>query len=141
MAPSPKVPLEIIRIAGMVLAGLLWGCLFQSDPVRSLEALTMANTANARNEELHRKDASDQERRQFEEKFNKLIDALQGFTQEYNRSNGHVWPAKKVEAVNKALRELEQTRPWRGNKADNPDRSANAEGGGASKSGNELTRP
>ena len=126
----------------MVLAGLLWGCLFQSDPVRSLEALTMANAANARAEELHRKDASDQERRQFEEKFNKLIDALQGFTQEYNRSNGSVWPAKKVEAVNKALRELEQTRSWRGNKAENLYRSASAEGGsGSSKSDNKLPRP
>jgi hypothetical protein len=126
----------------VVLAGLLWGCLFQSDPVRSLEALTMANAASARAEELHRKDASDQERRHFEEKFNKLIDALQDFTQEYNRSNGNVWPAKKVEAVNKALRELEQTRSWRGNKAQNLD-SANADqsGGGTGRSRGTPVRP
>jgi hypothetical protein len=108
-----------------------------------LEALTMAAAASARAEELHRRDASDQERRHFEEKFNKLIDALQDFTREYNRSNGNVWPAKKVEAVNKALRELERTRSWRGNKAQNLDPSANADQaeGGASKSGRKFARP
>jgi hypothetical protein len=103
----------------------------------------MAAAASARTEELRRKDASDLERRQFEEKFNKLIDALQGFSQEYNQSHGSVWPAKKVEAVNKALRELERTRSWRGNKAQNLDPSANADQaeGGASKSGRKFARP
>ena len=124
----------------MVLTGLLWGCLFQSDPVRPLDALIMENAARSQTQGLHQKNPSDQERRRFEEKFNKLIDALQDFTQEYNRSKGHVWPIKEVEAVNKALRELEQTRSWRGKKTENFDRSVNADqpDGGASKSGGNL---
>ena len=73
----------------------------------------MANAARARAEELHRIDTSDQERRRFEEKFNRLIDALRDFTDDYNRSTGNVWPAKKAEAVSKAFRELEQTKSWR----------------------------
>jgi len=95
----------------MLLAGVLCGCLLQVDPVRRVEVASAVSAA-VRSEDFNRKSGSELERRQFEQKFNGLIDALRDFTQAYNSSNGTVWPLKKVEAINKAFRELERTRSW-----------------------------
>ena len=125
-----------------MLAGLLFGCLLQIDAANPFDATARMAAASARANEIQHRNASDQERRDFEEKFNKLLDALQGFSQEYNKSRGSVWPAKKVEAVNRALRELMQTKSWRG-KAEKPDPSINVDptSGDRSKSGEPLQRP
>ena len=47
-----------------------------------------------------------EERRRFEQKFNRLVDALDEFQREYNASRGLVWPKKKADALKKALRDL-----------------------------------
>ena len=96
-------------------AGILWICslLLQSDPIRSLDAITMVNAARSRAIEAQQRQTQEQVRREFEHKFNRLIDALQKFTEEYNRAPGQVWPVKNAEALSKAFRDLERTTAWR----------------------------
>jgi len=113
----------------MILTGLLWGCLLQIDPLSPFDAVAMAADASAHAQEVRQQNTVAQERRDFEDKFNKLINALLSFSREYNGSRGSVWPKKKAEAINKALQDLEQTRSWRQNRTDksavleNPDQA------------------
>ena len=90
---------------------LLWVLFFQGDPIRPFDAHTMVNAAQSRAIDEQRRKSIAEGQRGFEEKFNKLIDALQEFTREYNGSQGQVWPAKKAEALKTALREVERAMP------------------------------
>ena len=85
-----------------------------SDPVRGAEVaqrvLDAQNKAVA--EQPHARDIQI-ERDRFKERFNKLITAMQAFTEAYNSSNGEVWPQKSADAVDKAFRELQKTESWR----------------------------
>jgi hypothetical protein len=110
---------------GIVLPAIVLGCFFQWDPIRPLDAFTMTNAAKARLEQGEQANNSYQERHHFEQKFNQLIDALHEFTQEYNRSKGNVWPAKNVEAVNRAFRELERSKSWQSSTASEKHSGAN----------------
>ena len=95
-----------------MLHSILWVCLLQSDQVRQMDTYTMAIEARTRDFEERKKSMAEQERKQFEQRFNKLIDAIHRFSDEYNKSKGAVWPAKHAEQVKKAFRELEQTSSW-----------------------------
>jgi len=44
------------------------------------------------------------ERKLFEERFNKLIDAIHRFSDEYNKSKGDVWPARQPNSSSGLLR-------------------------------------
>lgn len=46
------------------------------------------------------------ERREFEEKFNRLVSAMDEFQRQYNASGGKVWPKKEAEALKKAIQAL-----------------------------------
>ena len=94
-----------------MLTPLLWLVLFQRDPVRPFDAEILANAAQARAYEEHQRRTKVQKERGFENKFNKLIDALGEFTRRYNGSQGQVWPAKQAEALRNALREVELALP------------------------------
>jgi hypothetical protein len=90
---------------------LLLVLLFQGDPVRSLDAHTMVSSAQIRSFDEQRRRSIAEGQREFEVKFNKLIDALEEFSKEYRSSQGQVWPAKKAEALKTALREVERSMP------------------------------
>ncbi len=49
--------------------------------------------------------------RRFEERFNKLVKAVEEFSQAYNGSKGQVWPAGKAEALRKAMEQLQDADP------------------------------
>lgn len=49
--------------------------------------------------------------RRFEERFNKLVKAVEEFSQAYNGSKGQVWPAGKAEALRKAMEQLQEADP------------------------------
>jgi hypothetical protein len=85
-----------------------------NDPVRSAEVAQRVLDAQnkAVGEQPHARDAQI-ERDRFKERFNKLIAAMQEFSEAYNRSNGDVWPQKSADAVDKAFRELQKTESWR----------------------------
>jgi hypothetical protein len=48
-------------------------------------------------------------RRQFESKFNALVDALLKFSDAYNKGGGAVWPLKEANAVHRAYHDLERS--------------------------------
>jgi flagellar hook-basal body complex protein FliE len=49
--------------------------------------------------------------RNFEEKFNQLILAVEQFSVAYNQTRGQAWPADKAEALRKAMLELQKAEP------------------------------
>ena len=109
-----------------MLSGILWICLFQSnqmrfqsnqmrlqgDQVRQMDAFTMTIAAQSRAIEDRKNSMAAQERKLFEAKFNKLLDAIHRFSEEYNNAKGAVWPSKQAELVQKAFRDLEHISSW-----------------------------
>ena len=93
---------------------MFWLFLFQSDPIRPLDAHLMTNAATTRALQEHQRRAGEEERREFEQRFNKFIDTLQGFSNAYKQSQGQVWPRKEAEAIRKAYRDLERHMPLNG---------------------------
>ena len=47
----------------------------------------------------------------FEERFNKLVQALEEFSIAYNQNKGQAWPNGKAEALRKAMAELQKVDP------------------------------
>lgn len=90
---------------------LLWVMLFQTDSTRPLQTRTMIESAKSRAYLAQQEQASAARKRDFEKRFNKLIDALQEFTRAYNAAQGQVWPAKEAEALRVALQNLERAMP------------------------------
>jgi hypothetical protein len=95
-----------------VLHGILSIFLFQGDQVRQMDAHTMNIEAQTRAFEEREKSMAPLERKLFEERFNKFIDAIHRFSDEYNKSKGDVWPARQAELVKRAFHDLEQTTSW-----------------------------
>lgn len=49
--------------------------------------------------------------RRFEERFNKLVQAVEEFSIAYNQNKGQAWPNGKAEALRKAMAELQKVEP------------------------------
>ncbi|MCX6593907.1 MAG: hypothetical protein NTZ56_20525 [Acidobacteria bacterium] len=47
----------------------------------------------------------------FEWRYQRLVSAMNKFSEKYKASRGHVWPLKEAAAVKKAFQELERTEP------------------------------
>ena len=89
---------------------------FPTDPVRAQEAAVMiartqvpvvnelsANSPNAYQQKL--------QLRRFEERFNKLVQAVEEFSVAYNQNKGQAWPNGKAEALRKAMSDLQKIDP------------------------------
>src|SRR5262249_15731648 len=68
---------------------------------------TDAPSAQASLDERRRADK--EEMRLFTERFNKLVDAIRTFADEYNKGQGNIWPMRQAEALRKAYRELDHS--------------------------------
>jgi hypothetical protein len=95
----------------MILMPILWAHLFQRDLMRPLDELKMTNPAKveAMTEPQHH--VADLQRRLFEERFRKLVDAMQRFADTYDKAHGNVWPLKEADALKKACDNLERSLP------------------------------
>src|SRR5439155_10245702 len=82
-------------------------CQMFSDGVRSAEIAQAALKQQIAIQERAGKEREGQARRRFEQQFKKLVTVLNEFSDEYNRTRGEVWPAKKAAAVKKAMRDLQ----------------------------------
>ena len=78
----------------------------QADSVRRVEIAQAAVNAQAAAVEQASAARSEDERRHFEEKFNRLVSAMDAFQREYNASRGKVWPKKEADALKKAIQDL-----------------------------------
>jgi len=45
--------------------------------------------------------------KQFEAKFNQLVEAIASFSREYKKSKGAIWPQREADKLRKALHELQ----------------------------------
>ena len=87
---------------------ILWILLFQRDPVRPLDALQKAAAAAPAISESQRRPA-DPDQALPEKRFQKLVDALQRFADEYNRDRAELWPLHQAEAVRESYRDFERS--------------------------------
>lgn len=92
----------------VIAAGLIALGLFQTqvDSVRRIEieqAAVMAEAAAAGQAPAL---GNEEERRRFEEKFNRLVSAMDAFQRQYNASGGKIWPKKEADALKKAIQAL-----------------------------------
>ncbi len=98
-----------------MLLPLLFVLMAQSvqDPVRTVEFTQRVNAVRSDAMEqmvqIHQK----QEKKRFEKSFNEMIAALEDFTHDYNQSRGHVWPKKKADRLEKAIRQLQSCEAWK----------------------------
>lgn len=91
----------------------------QLDPVRPSDVARLSRERHERALEQQRHNYEIRSKRDFEERFNKLVKALEEFTQEYNGGTGNVWPHKKAIAVEKAIKGLQTSQTWKERAADN----------------------
>ena len=93
--------------AGVLIASGISPLFAQNHPAHEAELqarlLVSKVTESTRNEQFQR----GAQYRQFEVKFNQLVQAVAGFAKEYNKNQGAVWPRAKAEKLRKAFRDLE----------------------------------
>jgi len=93
-------------------------CLFQyqTDPVASQQATVAMHRSNVPVvQEPANVGPSDYlkkvQLRRFEERFNKLVQAVEEFSVAYNGTKGRAWPNDKAQALRKAMAELQKIDP------------------------------
>lgn len=62
---------------------------------------------SAKQNERDAKAREELQKRQFELKFNKLVEAVARFAKQYNDGKGHTWPLHEAERLRKAMSELQ----------------------------------
>ena len=78
------------------------------DPVRAAELEQRAMVDRARAHERAARQQVDSQQRQFEIRFNRLVDAVKSFSERYNAGKGHAWPAREAAKLRDAMRELQR---------------------------------
>ena len=94
-----------------MLTPILWMLLLQQDPTRTLDYLRMTNPQKFYEMSEPQARVAQLQRHLFEQRFQKLVDALQRFSDKYTQGRGHVWPLREAEALRKAYRNLERSMP------------------------------
>lgn len=98
---------------------LLFQLQAQMDPVRPSDVARLQRERQERAIESQQRDYDVRNKRGFEERFNKLVKALEEFTHDYNGGTGHVWPRKKAFAVQKAMKALQSSSAWKQGSSEN----------------------
>jgi hypothetical protein len=80
-----------------------------SDSVRMAEAQQQAQLDLVRQHDRELKLRQENEKREFEGRFNDLIKAVSSFVDQYNGGKGNVWPKREADKLAKAMRSLEKS--------------------------------
>jgi len=85
----------------------------QSDPVRAHEIWQAHARASAviNAGSLQSTAAAALQKKEFEDRFNRLTQAVEEFSREYNKYHGMTWPKDKADALRKAIHDLEEAEP------------------------------
>ena len=92
---------------------LLVLCQQPMDPTRQAQAAEMLNQARATAETDRILDGNARTKREFAQRFNKLISAMRDFESAYSHNAGQIWPAKQAAQLDAAMRELSTSPGWR----------------------------
>ena len=90
---------------------LLQLTLYFADPVRGAEFAQLSMKSQAFEEQKARAEVTLAGEADFKRRFNQLVSAVADFAAVYNETRGTVWPAKKAEALRKAMKDLETAHP------------------------------
>jgi hypothetical protein len=82
---------------------------FHSDPIRPTEQARLQVNARAASFEQFRNREQQLYKKDFEKRFNELIDAVKAFSEAYNQSAGSTWPSNKARALKRAMHNLEHS--------------------------------
>jgi hypothetical protein len=82
---------------------------FQRDAASMLDELRLSHPEKVRAMSESERSNTDLQQRAIQQRFQKMVDALQRFAEEYNKGGGHIWPLKEAEAVRKAYHNLERS--------------------------------
>ena len=94
---------------------LLFTCLLTlsaADFTRAIETVEKQASAEAASADGANRARIKAELAEFHLRFNKVLDAMKEFTQEYNTGNGSVWPVAKATKLDAAMRDLQKNRYW-----------------------------
>ena len=82
---------------------------FHSDPIRPTEQARLQADARTAFFEQLRDQELQLSKKDFEKRFNELINAIRLFSEAYNQAAGSTWPSKEARALRKAMHNLEQS--------------------------------
>jgi hypothetical protein len=85
---------------------------YQIDPLRPAEEMKVTRRTEAESAEQLGSKAAIQQRKEFEKKFNAMIEALATFTHAYNKNRGGVWPAAEAKSLRNAILDVQKTETW-----------------------------
>src|SRR4051812_3631934 len=78
------------------------------DPVRAAEFQQKVMLARNKQPQVDMQARQRIQQREFADKFNQLIEAINGFANRYNEGKGNVWPRREADKLRKAWRQMEQ---------------------------------
>jgi hypothetical protein len=97
------------------------------DPVRAAEVQQAVMTAKIKEHDREARVRQEFQRRQFLEKYNQLVQALEAFSKRYNEGKGNIWPQHEVDNLRKAMHQIQQVESSLREDADTPARHASAD--------------
>jgi hypothetical protein len=77
------------------------------DPVRAAEIQERALVESNKQHDREVLAQQDLQQRNFELKFNQLVDAIANFAKQYNQGKGRVWPQREAKRLQNAMIELQ----------------------------------
>lgn len=93
------------------------------DPVRPMNQAQLRIQAQQQAFQSGQKAEAERRARDFEQKMNRLVAALEDFATEYNQNRAQVLPLKRVQAIEKAYRDVQATEAWKLSKLSPPSHS------------------
>src|SRR5262245_7372964 len=84
---------------------------FGQDPIRQHELRERALRGQIQTAEPERVAREVRQRKLFEQRFNRLVAAVESFAREYNKSKGRVWSMKEADELRAAMEQLQQIEP------------------------------
>ena len=95
-----------LLIAQKIDSGIV---LHPGDSVRMAEAQEQVQLDLIRQQQRELKIRQENEKREFEGRFNDLIKAVSSFVDQYNGGKGNVWPKREADKLARAMRSLEKS--------------------------------
>jgi hypothetical protein len=81
--------------------------------MRPMDEIRLKQRSQIESFERERQTVMRLQRREFEERFSELSEAIAIFSKEYSEGKGEVWPKKRAEEVARAIKRLESTYIWK----------------------------